>query len=782
MVGLILRWLRIALIKYHPAEGWGSLLATLAALGTLAAAGEEAAWLRNAPALLPPAWLAVIIAAALSHRLRRGWIAGIMLTVLGIILAYLSVARAWPPLSLLVSNLHYVWVTWIHPDLAPPDVIHLGPWFYERLAWLASDLRGWVLTMSSSQPSSSARVWALLLYAAMWGAGSWAGWCVFREQNALKALAPAGVLIATNVFFAETGLGWLALFVAGLVLLSLRLRQYELEQSWESQHVDYSPEYSLELYGVGLFATAGILALMVLTPSIRIQPVVNLFWNIFDVPSLKIERQSERFLGDIDRAPRSLVGGGTVAGGGLPRSHLLGGNPELGKRIIMRVKTNDIAAPEEEATQYRWRALTFSIYNGRGWENPPEWKVERYRAGEVWQEKQAATTRLVQQTFDFGDNEPFWLYALAMPLAADYSYRVHLRESNDAIGLDIRRAHYTVLSAMPAVSEAQLRAAPPVTTPELSPYLQLPDATPARVRELAHTIVARQSTAYDQAKALETYLRTYPYNLDVSQPPENQDVADYFLFDLKQGYCDYYATSMVVMARSLGIPARLAIGYAPGKQDRDTGWFTVTEADAHSWPELYFSGYGWIPFEPTAAQPVFVWQEKAVAAPESSLSESEALAQLRRRAWWLYGVWRWPALLLMVLLAAWGWRRGRQEWRLRRAAAHPWHMAYLRLAQWGEKLGAPPAAWRTPNEYTQLWQQKLATWPLPPELREQTSMLIAELSTGFARRLYAPSSRHLSDAQAQTTWRALHWQLWRIRMKLWQEHFRRRGGGERRLG
>lgn len=781
MAALLLRWLRTTLIRHRPAEGWGSLLATLAAVGALAAAVEDAAWLRNAPASLPPAWLAVGLAAVLSRRLRRGRIAGLILVLSGIILAYLSVARAWPPLALIWSNLHYLWISWSQPEIAPPDIIPLGPWLGERLVWLAADLRSWALTISSTQPTSPARVWALLIYLVMWGSASWAGWIVFREHRGLKALVPAGILLATNVFFAGTGLAWIAVFVAGLVLLSLRLRQYELQQVWETQNIDYSPEYSLELYGVGLFITAAILALMVLTPNIRIQPVVNLFWSIFDAPYLKIERQSERFLGDIDRAPRSLVGGGTVGGGGLPRAHLLGGNPELGKRIIMRVKTNDPTPPAEMEAQYRWQALTFSIYNGRGWENPPEWKVERFRAGEVWQEKQPGARRLVQQIFDFGENEPYWLYALAVPLAADHSYRLHLRQVDDVMGLDIRRARYTVLSALPAVSQEQLRAAPPATSPQLAPYLQVPETTPRRVRELAGIIARGKVNAYDQAKALESYLRTYTYNLDIPEPPDNQDVADYFLFDLKQGYCDYYATSMVVMARILGIPARLAIGYAPGQLDQETGWFTVTEADAHSWPELYFPGYGWIPFEPTAAQPVFVWQEKAAASPEElALNESEALAQLRQRAWWLYGVWRWPALLLLVLVFVWGWRRGRQEWRLQHAATNPWHLAYLRLARWGESLGAPGADWCTPNEYAQIWRHKLASWPLSEELCEETAALIKALTEGFTQYLYAPRRRHLSGEQARALWRPLYRHLWRIRLSLWHRHLLHRWDIERK--
>ncbi len=101
-------------------------------------------------------------------------------------------------------------------------------------------------------------------------------------------------------------------------------------------------------------------------------------------------------------------------------------------------------------------------------------------------------------------------------------------------------------------------------------YLSLPDELPQRVIDLAHSLTAGQPTVYDQALALQTYLRTIPYTLGLPAPSTDADVVDSFLFDLKRGYCDYYASAMVVMARSVDIPARLAVGYAAGSYDART--------------------------------------------------------------------------------------------------------------------------------------------------------------------------------------------------------------------
>ncbi|MBI4497781.1 MAG: transglutaminase domain-containing protein, partial [Chloroflexi bacterium] len=136
-------------------------------------------------------------------------------------------------------------------------------------------------------------------------------------------------------------------------------------------------------------------------------------------------------------------------------------------------------------------------------------------------------------------------------------------------------------------------------------YLQLPRSVPDRVRRLAREWTDPYATPYDKAAAIERRLRMdYTYSLDILAPPQGVDGVDYFLFTLKRGYADYYASAMVVLLRSLGIPARVAVGYVPGEYDHEKEAFVVRETHAHSWPEVYFPRYGWIEFNPTPAWPV----------------------------------------------------------------------------------------------------------------------------------------------------------------------------------
>ena len=185
---------------------------------------------------------------------------------------------------------------------------------------------------------------------------------------------------------------------------------------------------------------------------------------------------------------------------------------------------------------------------------------------------------------------------------------------------------YTVISSVSSADVAALRSIPmPADAPSYnaaaSPDAQAPieyyipaivkDFTqiPAylkadkRISALAKLIVdqAKAKTMYDKVVAIETYLRThYTYNTNI-RPPFGIDPVLWFLFDNPQrnGYCNYFSTAMTLLVRSLGIPAREVVGYAPGNYS--DGQYIIRGVDAHSWDQVYFAGYGWINFEPSAS-------------------------------------------------------------------------------------------------------------------------------------------------------------------------------------
>ncbi len=158
-------------------------------------------------------------------------------------------------------------------------------------------------------------------------------------------------------------------------------------------------------------------------------------------------------------------------------------------------------------------------------------------------------------------------------------------------------------------------------------YLQVPKNILPQIQSLAEHITAGQNNPYDEAEAITDYLRNnLQYSASLASPPSGQDPVLWVLFDYKKAFCTYYASAEVLMLRSIGIPARLAVGYAQGKLQNDT--YIVRQLDTHAWPEVYFSGIGWVEFEPTVIQAPLVRPENPLLAePPISRGGNRAASQ-----------------------------------------------------------------------------------------------------------------------------------------------------------
>ncbi len=161
---------------------------------------------------------------------------------------------------------------------------------------------------------------------------------------------------------------------------------------------------------------------------------------------------------------------------------------------------------------------------------------------------------------------------------------------------------YEMLVEVPDLGPDLLRAATGDVPEDVQTYLEVPETEHADdLRALAVELTADAATPYDQALALQTYFRDgTQFRYDTSIEPGDSDDAVWDFLQSRRGYCVQFATSMTVLARTLGIPARLGVGFLPGELGTDRT-YRVTGADAHAWPELYFPGTGWVRFEPTPA-------------------------------------------------------------------------------------------------------------------------------------------------------------------------------------
>jgi hypothetical protein len=284
---------------------------------------------------------------------------------------------------------------------------------------------------------------------------------------------------------------------------------------------------------------------------------------------------------------------------------------------------------------------------------------------------------------------------------------------------------------------------------------------------------------------LEQYLRdTITYDLSPPDAPPGRDYVDFVLFDSQRTYCNGYASAMVVMARTLGIPARLAAGYAEGAYDEQRHAFRVREKNAHSWPELYFPGYGWIEFEPTVSQDPLIRPEPAPGTapeiPPPAESNEDLTSDLRaghedsapipedgveampyqdvptERA----PLWPWIAgSLAVVALAAAGWW-ALENLGLRRLPTA--ERAYARLLRFGRWLGRPLQTPDTPLE----WARDLST--MVPRAEVPIARIVGiYVEAQFGQGDLRDPASEISWGQARgLLWRHLLWEQWLARLGL----------------
>ena len=262
-----------------------------------------------------------------------------------------------------------------------------------------------------------------------------------------------------------------------------------------------------------------------------------------------------------------------------------------------------------------WRGQTFDTWDGRTWTLSDQ--STQTITGRPIQTRRTpgddgpATTEFIQTFYmeTAGPNVIFGAYRMS-DIFFEGSGLFQLPEGTVRAGVDLPAdTIYTVISQRPFSNEENLREADPLLLgiPDgiAATYLQVPASTPQRVIDLATEITRTELTTYDKVRAIETWMATNTtYTLDIPPLPEGEDALDHYLFQTQQGFCEQIGSSLAIMLRSQGIPARLVVGYTPGIRNPFTGLYEVKASDAHSWTEVYFPGIGWQGFDPTAQVPL----------------------------------------------------------------------------------------------------------------------------------------------------------------------------------
>jgi protein-glutamine gamma-glutamyltransferase len=272
--------------------------------------------------------------------------------------------------------------------------------------------------------------------------------------------------------------------------------------------------------------------------------------------------------------------------------------------VVMHIQ---IDGDEQGSFDLKWRGVALGRFDGRVWSNnrtqrplfremdgrfvlPPPTGVQKTSAHPIYY-------RVLMEPVGMN---VFFLAGAPQRLEGNYE---HLAIDEGGAIFDLDPEHpvnrYRAASDIDQTTAGDLRTAGETYPPdELSSYLGLP-ALDRRIPQLAEQITASADNSYDKARALETYLRThFGYTLHLSRTVPHDPLAN-FLFERKQGHCEYFASSMAVMLRTLGIPSRVVNGFRTGEFNDLTSQYVVRASNAHSWVEAYFPNHGWVAFDPT---------------------------------------------------------------------------------------------------------------------------------------------------------------------------------------
>jgi transglutaminase-like putative cysteine protease len=478
------------------------------------------------------------------------------------------------------------------------------------------------------KPITDNLLFLLLMAITFWSLSVYAGFILRRNGNPWKVVIPGGIaaLVIHSYDPLLVSRSWyLAFYLFFALLLVARLVYLQNIAAWRESHTHTPPDIGFDFSRVAL-----VLAIILVFFAWNVPVLAQTFkpaaeiWQTASRPWLTTKDRFGFMFASL-RASVGLVQ--DYFGNTLP----LGLGSPLSDGVILEVE-----APTSLPNGYRyyWEARTYNLYKGNQWYSDLR-TAHNLTADSLDLNQPGADVRPVVTSTFFPHVPISTLYTISEPLWVNRPTQTFMTINLDGLvnygsmmgkGFVHPGEQYTMRSAVDALMETDLQEAG-TDYPQwvLDGYLQVPDEITPRSKELANEIAAGLSNPFDIVNAVTEYLRNnIEYNQSIIQPPPNQERIDWFLFDYRKGFCNYYASAEVILLRSLGIPARMAVGFAQGEREippiqgqpqvggsvvitneqiSETSTYVVRQKDAHAWPEVYFPGLGWVIFEPTVSQP-----------------------------------------------------------------------------------------------------------------------------------------------------------------------------------
>lgn len=491
------------------------------------------------------------------------------------------------------------------------------------------------------------------LYLLFWVVGGWMSWCSLRWRLPLLGLVPGAAAFVTNVLnFPSNQNGYVVAFLVLALAILLWTSYVRSIENVVARRVRLSSDARWDFWETGVVVMAGVIAIGLLAPPLTTTD-----------RTIDIENGSFRGWAELQQRLNHPVafGRGTSSGtstGFASLAQLAGPIRKTGGVVLTYTVDGTYGGPR----YFRGLNLdsTSTGPGGSSWRYPgdpaslalPVEKdasplyTENYRA-------QASSTFKIQMLKP-PDRQADLLFYPSTLVKVDRSAIARAWRGNqppagvvpadklatmDRLSVPGRNSgvgNYKVTVQYSTATEDQLRGAGTSYPAWLDPYRNFAGnyrtgaeadvspltsatyrskATLVHIQDLARKVTEGKDNPYEQATAIETYLRSsYTYTLAPTVPPPGADPLEYFLYTSREGYCEYFASAMGDMLRSLGIPTRLVNGYGPGGYDEKLNRYVVRESDSHTWVEAYFPSYGWIPFEPTPDGTYFPIPRGAVSA------------------------------------------------------------------------------------------------------------------------------------------------------------------------
>jgi transglutaminase-like putative cysteine protease len=455
----------------------------------------------------------------------------------------------------------------------------------------------------------------------MWVTGGWLSWCVLRWRKPLLGLIPGAAAFATNLLNIRPGENDQNGYTLGILVLTLALLLWTNYTgsiaSAARAHVKLTGDARWDFWESGLVAMAALIVLAIMLPPLStVDRTLDLESSLFSNWAQLQDRLSRP----------GAIGNGTAGGGttGFATDVPLGGPLTRTKDPVFTYTLIGDTGPRY------FRGVNVTLTAGGEWRWPAQAgikasvgknEVPPYAEPYLKLAVAGYKVRMIRPPIGFADIVfyPGTLYrvdrqTLATEVLLPPSSTTGQLTSIDRLSSTSPPTSvgtYTAYTEYSTATEAELRDAGTNYPDWLDQFARLPDQgyrsqdVQTRIHNLAVDIVTKAGATnpYDKAAAIQNYLRdstNYKYKLDPQPIPTGRDRLAYFLFNSKEGYCEFFASAMGDMLRSLGVPTRLVNGFGPGSFDGATQTYIVRGEDAHTWVESYFPGYGWIPFEPTA--------------------------------------------------------------------------------------------------------------------------------------------------------------------------------------